>query len=111
MHVASFTRLSPLRAAQVTAVGVFVVDVFTPQGMAPFMFYAVSVLVAARSRHQEPVIMLGYICTLLTAVGAAFSPGTAELWTIVFNRIVAVILIWTMVVLCLPLERRKGDRR
>ena len=55
--------------------------------------------------------MLGYICTLLTAVGAAFSPGTAELWTIVFNRIVAVILIWTMVVLCLPLERRKGDRR
>jgi cyanate permease len=111
MDLATFTRLSPLRSAQVTAVGVFVIDVFTPQGMAPYMFYAVSVLVAARSRQQEPVIMLGYICTLLTAVGAAFSPGAAHLWTIVFNRIATVLLIWTMVVLCLPSERRKGDRR
>jgi hypothetical protein len=111
MDVASFTRLSPLRAAQTTAVGVFVIDVFTPQGRAPFMFYAVSVLVASRARQQEPVIMLGYICTLLTAVGAASSPGTGDLWTIVFNRTSAVTLIWTMVVLCLPSERRKGDRR
>lgn len=55
--------------------------------------------------------MLGYICTLLTGAGAAFSPGEASLETIVYNRIACVILIWTMVVLCLPSERRKGDRR
>lgn len=111
MALSAFTRLSPLHAAQVVAVGVFVVDAFTPQGMAPQMFYAIAVLVAARSRQQEPVIMLGYICTLLTAAGGAFSPGVADFWTIVFNRIASAVLIWTMVVLCLPTERRKGDRR
>lgn len=111
MALSSFTHLSPLRAAQVIAVGVFVVDAFTPQGMSPQMFYAIAVLVAARSRQQEPVVMLGYICTLLTVAGAAFSPGAADFGTIVFNRIGAAVLIWTMVVLCLPTERRKGDRR
>ena len=109
--MSSLIRLSPLRAAQVIAVGVFVFDVFVPQGMAPQMFYAIAVLVAARSRQREPVVMLGYICTLLTAAGAAFSPGTADFGTIIFNRIAGAILIWAMVILCLPTERRKGDRR
>ena len=111
MALPSLASLSPLRKAQAIAGGVFVIDVFTPQGMAPQMFYAFAVHVAARSRQQEPVIVLGYFCTLLTALGAAFSPGTADFWTIVYNRIAAVALIWTMVVFCLPSERRKGDRR
>jgi hypothetical protein len=111
MAGSSFTHLSPLRAAQVIAGSVFVVDAFTPQGMALYMFYSVAVLMAARSRRQEPVIMLGYICTLLTAVGAALSPGESDFAAIVYNRIAGAILIWTMVVFCLPSERRKGDRR
>jgi hypothetical protein len=104
-------NLSPLRTAQVIAAVVFVFDAFTPQGMAPYMFYAIAVLYAAQSRQREPVVMLGYICTLLLGVGAAFSPGEADFGTIVYNRIAAAVLIWTMVALCMPRERRAGDRR
>lgn len=111
MALPSLADLTPLRKAQAIAASVFVIDVFTPQGMAPQMFYAVAVHMAARSRQQQPVVMLGYFCTLLTALGAAFSPGTADFWSIAFNRLTAVVLIWTMVVICLPSERRKGDRR
>lgn len=103
--------LSPLRAAQVLAGGIFVLDAFLPQSMAPQMFYAIAIIVASRTRQQEPVITLGYICTLLTAAGAAFSPGAADFWTIVFNRFATAALIWCVVVLCLPSERRKDDRR
>ena len=107
----SLAGLSPLRKAQAIATCVFVIDVFTPQSMALYMFYSIAVLMAARSRRQEPVIMLGYICTLMTAAGAAFSPGEADFAAIVYNRIASAILIWTVVVFCLPSERRKSDRR
>jgi hypothetical protein len=103
--------LPPLRKAQAIAAVVFVFDVITPQGIAPYMFYTIAVLIAAQSRQREPVIMLGYICTLLTATAAAFSPGTADFGTIVYNRIAAVALIWATATLCLPSERRKDDRR
>jgi hypothetical protein len=111
MVLPSLSRLPPIRKAQVIAVCVFIVDAVTPQGVVPYVFYAVAVFMAARSRQQEPVIMLGYLCTLLIGAGAAFSPGEASFETIVYNRIIGAILIWTMVVLCLPSERRKGDRR
>lgn len=111
MALPSLSKLPPIRKAQVIAACVFIIDVVTPQGVVPYMFYAVAVFVAARSRQHEPLIMLGYVCTLMTAAGAAFSPGEASFETIVYNRIIGTMLIWTMVVLCLPSERRKGDRR
>jgi hypothetical protein len=109
MALPSSISLPPLRKAQAIAAVVFMLDVVTPQGIAPYMFYTIAILIAARSRQQESVIMLGYLCTLLIATAAAFSPGSADFGTIVYNRIAAVALVWTTVALSLPSERRKDD--
>ena len=83
------------------AAGVFVIDLFFPQGVAIGMLYAIPVLLAARSRQPRFTVLFAAACTILAIAGHVFSaPGTAP-WIAVTNRTLSIIVFWGVALLSL----------
>lgn len=76
------------------AVGVLLIDVFTPAEMAPQMLYVMSVLVAAWSQRERTIWVVALTCSILTVLGVILSPPGFDFSIILFNRITGIVLIW-----------------
>lgn len=102
--------LPALSIALGLAVGVFILDVMTPRGMAPQMLYAVVLLVSVWTYNRRIVTLLAWLCTVLTAAGFIFAAeGQYEM--AVFNRVISLSLIWLTAVLALLYMRTEERLR
>ena len=97
--------LSTEAVCGVLILAIAALDTVTPQGVAEAVLYATVILAAFRSPSARVIVGFGVACTLLTAVGFYLSPGGGELWTSVANRGIAVLAIWTAVVIGLRWQR------
>lgn len=79
---------------------IFIVDVNTELGVAGGAPYVLVVLLAALQNDRSNLLKLVVLTTLLTLLGAYFSPAGGELWEVFVNRSYAIGVIWAMAILC-----------
>jgi CheY-like chemotaxis protein/signal transduction histidine kinase len=76
--------------------GVFAADLFTPLGIAVWVFYLVPVLLSFLLRRPLAPLALAALCTVLVAVGFALSPRGIVPFTAAVNRGFGIATLWTM---------------
>ncbi len=79
----------------------FVIDALVPLGVAGGVPYVVVILVALRSNSARFVYCVAALCSVLTIVDIAISPGpgTTEWWKVIVNRCLALFVIWVTAIL------------
>jgi len=100
-----------LLIASMLAVGVFVLDLWLPLGVADGVLYLGVVLIACTSSHRRVPVMAASACSILMIVGAVFSPTlpNVPLWIGIINRLLSLMVIWVPALVIM--ERRRGEER
>ncbi len=92
----SFQHWSPIGAV---ASGIFVIDFFTPLGVAAGVLYIAAVLMSLRHQNSQLSLGTAVICSILTIIALFASPIGGEYWKVLLNRSLALFAIWTTTVL------------
>lgn len=87
-----------LTSAFTVMVGVFILDVLTPLGIAIGALYAVPVLIAL-PLGLSYVILLASISTLSTIIGYFLSAELSIHWIVLVNRFLSLFVVWASAVL------------
>lgn len=84
----------------VLAGGVFLLDIFTPLGVAVCILYAVCVTLVLDSRDRSSSVHVAGACSCLTVVAPVLSDTIPELplWVPMTNRAMSIMAIWAPVV-------------
>lgn len=91
----------------VLSVCIFVVDIFTPLGVAGGVPYVAVVLVSLWLPHRTFTIFIALLCSFLTVLGYFVSPSGGELWKVLANRFIALFAIWVTAFLGMARSRVK----
>lgn len=83
-----------LAGALLWAAAVFVIDLFTPLGVAIWALYVPVVLVAAPLGRPKLVLLLAALCTVLTVAGIFLSPPGGSVEWGVGNRAMGLLALW-----------------
>ena len=106
-------RIHPalLTVSLALAAGIFLFDLFIPQGIGvPALYMAPVVLVElwSSSKESNVVVLFAILCSLLTMAGFFLAPDSSlPLWVSIPNRLIALFIIWVTVVL--SLMRKSGE--
>ncbi len=90
------------------AAGIFLMDLLIPLGVAASVPYVILVLISLWSPNKQYTYYMATVGTLLTIAGFFFSPAGGEMWKVLFNRFLALFVIWTTAIL--STQRRKADQ-
>lgn len=75
-------------------IGILAVDHAFPLGVAIGTLYIIPVLLSLSSSRNWFVFAVAGISTLLVIIGFFLSPPGGELWKVIFNRSIAVVMVW-----------------
>ncbi len=79
---------------------IFYVDLRIPLGVAAGVPYLLPVLVSTRLPGTKAPIWVALLCTVLTVLGFYYSAEGGLLWQVLFNRALALFVIWTASLYC-----------
>ncbi|MBI4402203.1 MAG: PAS domain S-box protein [Nitrospirae bacterium] len=79
------------------AAGIFVLDLSIPRGAAIGVLYVVPLFLSFRFSQRTRVLLFAAACTLLTILGAIYAPPGSDLTYVVANRLLSLLVIWTVV--------------
>jgi len=79
---------------------VFTVDILLPAGVSVGLGYAGIILLGRLSPSPKYYMVTAITGTFLTVLGFLVSPQIGEVWIAVTNRVLSVIIIWTIAFLC-----------
>ena len=96
------TWVVPLAVA--LAVGLLLLDLSLPLGVAAGVPYVAVVILGWWLRRRNGVFLLATLASILTLVGLFLSPGAITLIA-VFNRILALLAIWVTAILLTMAKR------
>jgi len=85
----------------ILAVGILLLDIMIPLGVADGILYGTLVLVAFFTKNKKFIYLSAVTGTLLTVTGFFVSPAGGELWQVIANRSLTILTIWTIAILCL----------
>ena len=94
----------------ITLLGIFLLDLFIPLGVATGVLYVVVVLLALWIPKQKPVILFAVMASVLIVAAVFFKPSVAEMWKVLFNRGISLLAIWTTVALGLQRNAIEAQR-
>jgi len=83
---------------------IFAIDLQLPLGVAGGVPYVAVILFSLWLNNYKYVISLAIICSILTLIGFYFSPEGGELWKVIANRALALLVIWVTAVLAIKWE-------
>ncbi len=87
---------------------VFYIDVITPLGYAPWVFYLLLLFIYSTYSNKKYIIHLAVLCSVLLVPGYYLSPDfPPDKFTTGINRIEAVIIMFIIVILGLREEKAK----
>ena len=86
-------------AFSLLAILIFAIDLVLPLGVAGGVSYVLVVLATLWSDRKSDVILAAITCTILTWLGLLLSPPGGIMWMGLFNRFLAMIVIWTTAIL------------
>jgi hypothetical protein len=81
-------------AVIVLTTAVLVIDLVTPLGFAGGVPYVAVMLLSAWLPRHRDIILFGFVCSALVAVGLFYSPPGGPLFQVLANRGLAVFAIW-----------------
>jgi PAS domain S-box-containing protein len=93
------------------AVGVFALDLSLPLGVAGGVPYVALVLVSLWFPQRKYTLVAAAAGSILTLLGFALSPSGGVLWMVIFNRGLALSVIWVTAILGLQLKGAVGELR
>jgi len=82
-------------ACYVLSAAIFTIDLFTPLGIADGVLYTIVVMLTIWIGNERPTLYAVLACTLLTFLGALFSPKGESSVIYISNRFLALISIWS----------------
>ncbi|MCP5245738.1 MAG: hypothetical protein H6937_07250 [Burkholderiales bacterium] len=98
----------------IVALVILFIDISIPLGVANGVAYIVVILLSLKATQQRTTIILAFLCTILIVVGFYASPEGGVLWQVIFNRILAVAVVWVTAFLALnqiKIERQISENR
>ncbi len=87
---------------------IMVVDLMIPLGVAGGVPYVVLVLLGLWSPDKRFTLLAAFVGSALTVFGFYLSPPGGELWKVIFNRSLALFIIWMTAILCLRYKRSEN---
>jgi PAS domain S-box-containing protein len=86
--------------------GIFVVDLWLPLGVAAPVLYVIPVLLASWAKRRLALPTVAISVSALTLVGIMTEPAAViPSWVVVWNRAMALLIIWITAVLCVRRQR------
>ena len=83
----------------VLLIGIFILDSLIPLGVAGGVPYVIVVLVSLWSHRPKLPVYIAIIASVLTLLGLFSSPSGGELWKVISNRLLALLVIWATALL------------
>lgn len=84
----------PLTLGGLLAIAILWLDLILPLGVAAGVPYLFLVLLAWWAPHKKYFYIAALTGTILTFFGLAFSPSGGEMWKVLSNRFLALVVIW-----------------
>lgn len=85
-------KVPVLPIALAIAAAILAIDAYTPQEMPPQYLYVLCILLTIWSPRERTLWWMTALCSGLTVLGAHLSPPTFDVYIILFNRSIAMIL-------------------
>jgi len=86
-------------------IAIFMVDLLTPVGIADWLCYLVPLLMVSRVARPKQVFIFVATCSVLIGLGFVLSPAGIEPRIDIFNRILAIAILWLTAVLLIERQR------
>jgi len=90
---------------------IFIIDSLIPLGVAGGVPYILVVLISLWSPRIKLPISMAILGSILTIVGFYTSPSGGELWSVLFNRSLALLAIWAVAIMSLYRESMEAEKR
>jgi len=81
----------------VLMIGILTLDHAFPHGVAIDVLYIAPVLLSLRAQGNRLAVLIAVSCSILIVAGYLISAPGADLWKVIFNRIIAVVAVWVCV--------------
>jgi diguanylate cyclase (GGDEF)-like protein len=88
---------------------IFCIDLKFPLGISFGSLYIVAVLFAFWSPRPRFVLVVAAVSSLLVIAALACKPSVEEMWRVVFNRGLALFIIWVTALLCLKIKTAEQE--
>lgn len=95
----------------ILATGIFIIDIYTPLGIAESVSYVAIVLLTLWSGKKSHTVIAASAGTLLTITGMLLSPDGEIASIFVSNRLLALICIWTSAFVILRFKQSEKESR
>jgi len=99
--LASLSRKRSLTFQFIAAALFFALDLELPLGVANGVLYVILILIGLMSRDRRLILGGAFMGTGLIVLGMELSPSGGELWKVLANRGLAILMLWITTVLCL----------
>lgn len=86
--------------ALLSSVLVFILDWLIELGVAMAVLYFFVIWIVSKRQKSNELLTTAVICSLLTIIGYFTSPVGGEIWKVISNRIIALMVIWSTSILC-----------
>ncbi|CAN5298832.1 hypothetical protein BH09BAC5_BH09BAC5_00380 [soil metagenome] len=100
-----------LIACVVLATGIFIIDLYTPLGIADGVSYVSLVVLTLWTSRSSHTFIAAIVGTMLTIAGMLFSPVGEGASIFITNRVLAVIGIWAAAFVILRFKQSEKDAR
>ena len=87
---------------------IFYLDLKVPLGVAVGTLYILVVLLALWS-HKAPIFVVAAVSSVLVIGPWIYKPPVEEMWKVIFNRALALFIIWATALLCLKIKSAQQE--
>ena len=91
------------------SVGIFILDMLFPLGIAHGMLYGALVLLGMIAENRMLIIVAAFLGSILNLLGYFFSPPGGDLISVIVNRVLVFLTICVTAILCLL--KNKADEK
>lgn len=100
-----------LIAGIIIAAGIFIIDFYTPLGIADAVSYVLIVLLTLWSSRESHTLIAAIAVTALTLTGMLFSPAGEIASVFITNRVLALMSIWATALAILRFKKSEKESR
>ncbi len=76
---------------------ILLLDLSIPLGVAVSVSYIAVVLISLWSPQKRFTLIIGIACSILTVGAFLYKPPAPEMWKVIFNRTLSLLVIWVTV--------------
>ncbi len=94
--------------AGAVTIGIFLVDLALPLGVAQGVLYVLPLLIATSAQNPKSILFLAAVASLLIVLGHQFSPHGGVAWMVIANRGISLFAVWAVAIVAF--NGKRADR-